>query len=50
MTAKAVGVAGHRWRRRFAELLRAEIARTLANPIEQEVEAEWRHRFGSLSP
>jgi RNA polymerase sigma-70 factor (ECF subfamily) len=49
MTANAVGVAVRRLRHRFGEILRAEITRTLADPSEQEIEAELRHLFGALS-
>jgi RNA polymerase sigma-70 factor (ECF subfamily) len=38
MSAGAVGVAIHRMRRRFGELLRQEIAQTVTTP--EEVEAE----------
>jgi hypothetical protein len=41
MTESAVKMAVHRLRRRYGELLRAEIAETVANP--QEVEAEIRY-------
>jgi RNA polymerase sigma-70 factor (ECF subfamily) len=49
MTPNAVGVAVHRMRHRFAELVREEIARTLANPDEDEIEIERRHLFDVLS-
>ncbi len=42
----AVKVAAHRLRRRYRELLRAEIADTVATP--EEVEAEIRHLFAAL--
>jgi len=42
----AVKVAVHRLRRRFGELLRAEIAETVADP--REVDAEIRHLFAVL--
>jgi RNA polymerase sigma-70 factor (ECF subfamily) len=44
----AAMVAGHRLRRRFRDLLRAEIAETLADP--QAVDDEIRQLFGALSP
>ena len=43
----AVKVAVHRLRRRYGELLRAEIAHTVASPA--EVEEEMRHLFRALS-
>jgi RNA polymerase sigma-70 factor (ECF subfamily) len=49
MTPNAVGVAVHRLRHRFAALVRDEIARTLANPEEAEIELERRHLFEVLS-
>jgi len=41
MTGSAVKMAVHRLRKRYGELLRAEIARTVASP--QEVDEEIRH-------
>jgi RNA polymerase sigma-70 factor (ECF subfamily) len=43
----ALRVAVHRLRQRYRELLRAEIARTVAT--EAEVDEEIRHLFGVLS-
>ena len=42
MTPNAVGVAVHRMRQRMGELVRTEIARTLANPTTEEIEDEVR--------
>lgn len=47
MSEGAVKVAAHRMRRRYRDLLRAEIANTVAEP--GEVEAELRHLIGVLS-
>lgn len=47
MNEGAVRVALHRLRRRFGELLRAEIGQTVTNP--QEVDEEIRHLFASMS-
>jgi RNA polymerase sigma-70 factor (ECF subfamily) len=47
MGEAAVKVAVHRLRQRYRELLRAEVAETLASPV--EVEAEMRHLFGVLA-
>lgn len=44
----AVKVAAHRLRRRYRELLREEIASTVAGP--EEVEEELKHLFAALSP
>ena len=41
ITPNALGVAVHRLRRRFGELLREEIARTVATPA--DVDDELRH-------
>jgi len=41
MTANALGVAVHRLRRRFGELLREAIARTVVS--ENEIDVELRH-------
>ena len=46
MSPGAVGVAVHRLRRRYRELLRQEIANTLAAPT--QVEEEVRHLFAVL--
>jgi RNA polymerase sigma-70 factor (ECF subfamily) len=43
----AIKVAVHRLRRRYRELLRAEIGRTVASP--DEVEDELRHLFAAVS-
>jgi hypothetical protein len=40
MTEGAVRVAVHRLRRRYRELLREEIARTLANPAQADEEMQ----------
>lgn len=47
MTEEAVKVAVHRLRKRYRELLRAEIAHTVASP--EEIEDEIRHLFAVLS-
>jgi RNA polymerase sigma-70 factor (ECF subfamily) len=47
MTEGAVKVAVHRLRQRYREILRAEIAHTVASP--DEVEVELRHLFSVLS-
>ncbi|NLY00922.1 MAG: sigma-70 family RNA polymerase sigma factor [Rhodopirellula sp.] len=47
MTEGAVKVAAHRLRRRYRELLREEIAQTVASP--DEIEEEVRYRFTCLS-
>lgn len=47
MTEGATRVALHRLRRRFGELLRQEIAQTVASPA--EVEDEIRHLFAAIS-
>ena len=47
MEEGAVKVAVHRLRLRYRELLRAEIANTVANP--EEVDAEMRHLFNVLA-
>ena len=46
MSAEAIKVAVHRLRRRYAELVRAEIAQTVTTP--EEVEAELRDLFAAL--
>ncbi len=46
MTEGAVKVAGHRLRRRYRELLREEIAQTVADP--ELVDEEIRQLLGSL--
>ena len=48
MSESAVKVTLHRMRRRFGELLRDEVARTVDDP--GEVDAEIRHLFQMLSP
>lgn len=48
MSEGAVKVAAHRLRRRYRELLREEIARTVSDPAEGE--AELRHLFAALNP
>lgn len=47
MTEGSLKVALHRLRRRFGELLRAEIAQTVANPL--EVDDEIRQLFSAIS-
>jgi RNA polymerase sigma-70 factor (ECF subfamily) len=47
MSEGAVRVAAHRLRQRYRELLRNEIAQTVATPA--EVEDELRHLFAALS-
>ena len=46
MTAGSVQVAVHRLRRRYGELLRAEIAHTVSRP--EEIDEEIRHLFAAL--
>jgi RNA polymerase sigma-70 factor (ECF subfamily) len=46
MTEGAVKVAVHRLRRRYGELLRAEVAHTVTDAA--EIEAEIRHLFAAL--
>ena len=48
LTPGAVKVAAHRLRRRFREVLRAEIAETVARP--EDIEEVLRHLFRALSP
>lgn len=47
MTKNTVGVAVHRLRQRYGELIRAEIANTVAQPV--EVEEEMRYLLGLLT-
>lgn len=47
VTEGAARVAIHRWRRRFREVVRSEIARTVDGP--EEVAAELRHLIAALS-
>ena len=47
MTEGAVRVAAHRLRQRYGEILRGEIARTVAEP--EELDDEIRHLFSVLS-
>jgi RNA polymerase sigma-70 factor (ECF subfamily) len=47
LSENAVKSAIHRLRQRYAALFRAEVAQTVANPI--DVESEIRHLFGALS-
>lgn len=47
ITANAVGVAFHRLRRRYAELLREEVSRTVSQP--EEVMPEIRHLFAVIA-
>jgi len=47
LTESAVKVEVHRMKRRYAELLRAEVARTVADPA--EVDEEIRHLLGVLA-
>ena len=46
MSEGAVKVAAHRLRQRYRELLREEIAHTVAGP--DEIEPELRQRFAAL--
>ena len=48
ITANAAKVAAHRLRKRYRELLRAEVAQTLADPV--EVDDEIRQLFAALGP
>jgi RNA polymerase sigma-70 factor (ECF subfamily) len=48
MTPNAVGVAVHRMRQRLGELVRTEIARTLAEPSPEEIEEEVRFLIEAL--
>jgi RNA polymerase sigma-70 factor (ECF subfamily) len=48
ITANAAKVAAHRLRNRYRELLRAEVAQTLADP--EEIDDEIRHLFAALRP
>jgi len=47
MTEGAVKVSAHRLRRRFGELLRDQIERTVADP--SEIDAELRELFAALN-
>ena len=47
MTETAARVAVHRLRQRYRQLIRAEVASTVASP--EEVEAEMRHLFQVLT-
>jgi DNA-directed RNA polymerase specialized sigma24 family protein len=47
MSRQAVGVAVHRLRQRYRELVRAEVAQTVASPL--EVEEEMRHLYEALT-
>ena len=47
MTSGAVAVAVHRLRQRYGELLRNEVAQTVAQP--GEVDEEWRYLFALLN-
>lgn len=49
MTPNAVGVAVHRMRHRFGELIRAEVARTLCDPTAEEVQGEIRYLMELLA-
>ena len=46
-TETAARVAAHRLRKRYRQLIRAEVAGTVASP--EEVEAEMRHLFRVLT-
>jgi len=46
ISVNAAKVAAHRLRKRYRELLRAEVAQTLADP--QEIDDEIRHLFAAL--
>lgn len=47
MSSQAVAVAVHRMRQRYRELVRAEVAHTVSNPM--DVEAEMRHLYAVLN-
>ena len=47
MAANSVAAAVHRLRQRYRELVRAEIANTVASP--EEVQEEMRHLFAALA-
>jgi RNA polymerase sigma-70 factor (ECF subfamily) len=47
MTANSIAVTVHRLRQRYRELVRAEIANTVARP--EEIEGEVRHLFAALA-
>ena len=47
MTAGAMAVAVHRLRQRYGEMVRAEVANTVASP--EEIEDEMRHLFAALN-
>lgn len=49
MTPNAIRVTVHRLRARLAELVRAEVARTMANPSPEEVEEEVQHLFDAFA-
>jgi RNA polymerase sigma-70 factor (ECF subfamily) len=46
-TETAARVAVHRLRKRYRHLIRAEVARTVASPL--EIQTEIRHLFQALS-
>lgn len=47
-TSQSIAVLVHRLRRRYCELVRAELANTVSSPM--EVEAEMRHLLAALNP
>ena len=48
MTSEALKAAVHRLRRRYGELIRAEIAQTVTSP--EEIEDELRELFAAVRP
>jgi RNA polymerase sigma-70 factor (ECF subfamily) len=49
MSQNAIRVTVHRLRAQLAELVRAEVARTMANPTPEEVEEEVQHLFDAFA-
>lgn len=49
MSQNAIRVTVHRLRARLAELVRAEVARTMANPTPEEIEEEVQHLFDAFA-
>jgi hypothetical protein len=43
VTSQSVAVAVHRLRRRYRELVRAEVAQTVSSPLELEEEMRYLH-------
>ena len=50
MSQGAVRMAVHRARQRLAELVRAEVARTLVDPTQGEIDEELQHLFEAFGP